>query len=126
MLLKGEGFCIFIGKRSSELRNFCCYVINAVLPEIIQSKYETDQWLPNSIELSPFSEAASHSATQEFPNILRNPKFRYHIHKSHPLVSILNQFSPVHFHITHLPPSRSCQWSLYFWLSSLKTYMQSS
>jgi hypothetical protein len=50
----------------------------------------------NSKERNPFWEAASHSATQEFPNIFWKQKVRYRDHKSAPLVSILSQISLVY------------------------------
>jgi hypothetical protein len=70
-----------------------------------------------SIELSLSWEAASRSATQEFPNILWNPKFHCRVHKGPLLFPVSSQinsfhntpsyFSSIHLNIILSPTSRS-------------------
>jgi hypothetical protein len=48
------------------------------------------------MELPPSREAASFVATRELPNILRNKKLHYRVHKSPPLVRIPSHINPVH------------------------------
>jgi hypothetical protein len=51
---------------------------------------------------SPSWEANSHSISQ-IPRLLWNPKVRYHIHNSPPLVPIMSQMHPVHTFPTYFP-----------------------
>jgi len=56
---------------------------------------------------SPSWEANWFAASQEIPNISRNPKVHYRTHKRPPTVSILGQLNPLHIHTSHLLEIRS-------------------
>jgi hypothetical protein len=52
--------------------------------------------LSNSMEQNPSSEVNSHSASQEIPRLLWNPKAHYRVYQSPPLVRTLIQMYPIH------------------------------
>jgi hypothetical protein len=59
------------------------------------------------MEQAPSWEANSHSANQEIPRILWNPKVLYRVQKSPPLVPNLSQMYPIRTFSSDIPKNHS-------------------
>jgi hypothetical protein len=73
---------------------------------VMRNKHTAVWSLTNSMEQSP-SEADSHSASQNIPQLLWSPKIHYRAHKSAPLVPILSHMNPVHIFPPNFPEIHS-------------------
>jgi len=69
------------------------------------------------MEQSSSWEADGHSASQQIPRLLWNPRAHYRVHESPPLVPILSQLHLLHTVSCFPSMSRSSEWSLSFRLS---------
>jgi len=67
-----------------------------VLPVLKETKFRTFAEQHNSTEQSPSWEANRFLVSQEIPQILWIPNFRWRINKSPPPVPIMSQISSVH------------------------------
>jgi len=59
------------------------------------------------MEQCPSSESSTHSASQEIPRLLWNPKVHYRFHNGKPLVPVLKQMNPVHNFQSYFPKTHS-------------------
>lgn len=92
-----SGNDVWLVCRQSILEIFCAPEIRYCFWSIYLTHCpSTSKCLTNYMERNPSSKASSLSATEEFNDILWNPKFPYLIHKSPPTVSIPSQTDPVH------------------------------